>query len=140
MSKLSDYLEAALLDHIYNNDALASPASVWIALYTDDPTDADSGTEVTGGSYARVEVNPNGGGTPEFALAVTDGIGKMVTNDDDITFPTATAAWGTVTHLGVRDASTGGNLLHHTDLDDSQVVGIGGVFKLEAGNLELRLE
>lgn len=140
MSAMSDYLEAALLDHVFNNVVLTSPSAVFIGLHTADPTDAGTGTEVSGGSYARAQVNPNGGGAPEFALAVTHGIGKMVTNDDDVTFPTATAAWGTITHVAIWDAATLGNLLYHGALDDQQVVGIGGVFKVEAGQLDLRTE
>lgn len=139
MSAMSDYLEAALLDHVFNADTLTAP-DVWIALHTADPTDVGSGTEVSGGSYARARVYPNAGGTPEFAQAVTDGIGKMVTNADDVTFPTATASWGTVTHVALWDAVTSGNLLYHGALDDQQVVGIGGVFKIEANLLELRME
>ena len=140
MSALSDYLEAKYLDHTYNGVAFPPPAGIYIALYTSDPTDADTGTEVSGGGYARVLINPNGGGAPEFNLAVTDGIGKMVTNANDIVFPTATSPWGTITHFGARDAATGGNLLHHGALDEAQVVGTGGVFTIGAGDLKLRME
>lgn len=140
MSAASDYLEAKVLDHVLNAVSLSPPDPVYLALYTDDPTDADSGTEVTGGSYARQAVNPNGGSVPTWALAVTDGVGKMVTNADDVTFPTASAAWGSVTHIGVRDAVSAGNLLWHGALDDVQVVGNGGIFKIEAGALDIRME
>lgn len=140
MAKLSDYAEQKLLDHMYNEVNLPVPTTIHVALYTSDPTDADTGTEVSGGSYARVLVNQNGGGSPAWDLAVVDGNGYKVDNGDDITFPTATAAWGTVTHVGLRDASSGGNLLHHTALDEPQVVGIGGIFKFLAGTLEMRLE
>jgi len=140
VSALSDYLEAKYLDHTYNGVAFTPPSGVYIALYTANPTDADTGTEVSGGSYARVLVNPNGGGVPQFNLAVTDGVGKMVTNAEDIVFPTATAPWGTITHFGAKDAATGGNLLHHGALDEAQVVGTGGVFKIAAGALKLRME
>ena len=98
------------------------------------------GTEVSGGGYARVLVNPSGGGAPEFNIAVTDGDGKLVDNADSITFPTATAAWGTITHFGAKDAATGGNLLHHGALDEPQVVNTGGTLKIAAGDLKLRME
>lgn len=140
MSALSDYLEAKYLDHTYNGVAFTPPSGVYIALYTSAPTDADVGTEVSGAGYARVLVNPNGGGAPAFNLAVTDGVGKMVTNADDIEFPSALAPWGTITHFGAKDAATGGNLLHHGALDEAQVVGTGGVFKIAAGALKLRME
>lgn len=140
MSKLSDYLEAKYLDHTYNAVSFTPPSGTYIALYTADPTDADAGTEVSGGSYARARVYPNGGASPAWALAVTDGAGKMVTNAEDILFTTATAPWGTITHIGVKDALTAGNLLHHGALDEAQVVGTGGVFKIAAGALKLRME
>jgi len=140
MSALSDYLEAKYLDHTYNGVSFSPPAGIYIALYTADPTDADAGTEVSGGSYARARVYPNGGGSPAFALAVTDGIGKLVANANDIVFPTATAPWGTITHFGAKDAATGGNLLHHGALDEPQTIGTGGVLTIAAGDLKLRME
>lgn len=140
MAELSNHLEQKLLDHVYNEVAYSSPTTIYVALYTDDPTDADTGTEVSGGSYARVLVNENGGGAPAWDLAIVDGIGYMVTNGDDIQFPTATGAWGTVTHVGLRDASSGGNLLHFTALAASQVVGDGGIVKFLVGDLSMRLE
>lgn len=139
MSALSDHLEQDLLDAIFNEQAFTSP-STWVSLYTDSPGDDDSGTEVSGGSYARQRVYENGGGTPDWDLAAVDGIGYLVDNSDDITFPTATVAWGTVTHFAVHDAVSGGNLLYHGVLDSSQVVGIGGIFKFLTGDLNLRLE
>jgi len=140
MSALSDYLEAKYLDIVYNGEAFTPPAALYIALYTTDPTDADTGTEVSGGGYARAQVNPNGGGAPEFAFAVVDGVGMMVANADDIEFAAATGAWGTVTHFGVKDAATGGNLLHHGALDQAQTVNTGGIFRIAAGDLKLRME
>lgn len=140
MSALSDYLEAKFLDLVYNGVAFTAPATIYIALYTANPTDADAGTEVSGGSYARARVYPYGGSSPAFTLAATDVAGKKVTNGADIVFATATAPWGTITHFGAKDAITGGNLLHHGPLDEAQVVGTGGVFKIAAGALKLRME
>jgi hypothetical protein len=139
MSAFSDYLEDLILDFIFNDETFTAP-DTYVALYTSDPTDADTGTEVSGGSYARVQVNPNGGSSPTWDLAVTDGIGKLVDNTHDITFPTATADWGTVTHFGIRDAATAGNLLFHGALDASQVVNSGGTFKILAGEINVRTE
>lgn len=140
MSALSDYLEAAYLDLTYNGVSITPPSALYIALYTSDPTDADTGTEVSGGGYARAQVNPNGGAAPAFDLAVPDGAGMMVANGDDIEFAAATGAWGTVTHFGMKDAATGGNLLHHGALDEAQTVNSGGIFRIAAGALKLRME
>jgi hypothetical protein len=127
MAELSNFLENELIDHILRNAAWASPTTIYVALYTSDPTDADTGTEVTGGSYARQSVAFN---------APSDG---ATDNTSDITFPTATAAWGTVTHVGLRDAVSGGNLLFHSPLTASKVVGNGDTFKFNAGDLDVSL-
>lgn len=139
MSALSDYLENALLQELFNNTNLAPPAT-YVALHTADPTDAGTGTEVSGGSYARVLVNPAGGSAPKWNAAAVDAPGYKVSNADDITFPTATVSWGTITHFGIRDASSGGNLLMHGALTVSKAIGIGDTFKFAAGDLALRLE
>lgn len=139
MSALSDYLEQDLLDLVFNKDAFTGPPT-HIALFTSDPTDAGTGTEVSGGSYARVLVHDNASGTPDWTVATVDSPGFKVSNDDDITFPTATVAWGTITHFGIFDAATSGNLLFHGALDESKVIGSSDVFKFSSGNLVLRLE
>ena len=127
MAELSNYLENELIDHLLRNLAFTSPTTVYVALYTDDPTDADAGTEVTGGSYARQSV--------AFG-APSDGAAD---NSSDITFPTASASWGTITHIGLRDAVTAGNLLFHSPLAASKAVGNGDTFKINAGDLDVSL-
>ena len=98
MAEMSNYLENALINATLRNTSYTSVATIYVALYTTDPTDADTGTEVTGGSYARTSVT--------FA-APSNGVSL---SSADCTFPTCTAAWGTVTHMGLRDASTAGNV------------------------------
>jgi len=124
---MSNYLENALINVTLRNTAYTTPTTVYVALYTTDPTDADTGTEVTGGSYARTAVT--------FA-APSNGV---TTNSADVTFPTCTLAWGTVTHIGIRDASTSGNLLYHTPLDASKTIDLGDIFKITTGNLSVTL-
>ena len=138
MSAISDYAEEAILNHVFNKDALTGPTT-YLALFTDDPTDAGSGTEVSGGSYARVLIYNNGSGAPDWTVAAADAPAFAVENDDDITFPPATASWGTVTHFGIFDAATVGNLLWHGAFDESKTVGTDDVFKITAGNLVLTL-
>jgi hypothetical protein len=127
MAEMSNYLENALINVTLRNTAYTTPTTVYVALYTTDPTDADTGTEVTGGSYARTSVT--------FA-APSNGV---TTNSADVTFPTCTLAWGTVTHIGIRDASTAGNLLYHTPLDASKTIDLGDIFKITTGNLSVTL-
>lgn len=127
MAEFSNYLENALINAVLRNTSYTSPTTVYVSLYTSDPTDADTGTEVSGGSYARTAVTF---GAPSNGVS---------TNSADVTFPTCTASWGTVSHIGIHDASTSGNLLFHTPLDTSKTIDSGDIFKITSGNLSVTL-
>jgi hypothetical protein len=100
---------------------------VYVALYTTDPTDADTGTEVSGNGYARQSVTF---GAPSNGASVNSGA---------VEFPQATGSWGTIAYIGLRDASSGGNLLYHSPLDASKTISTGDVFRISAGNLSVTL-
>jgi hypothetical protein len=127
MAEMSNYLETALINATLRATTYTAPATVYVSLWTSDPTDAGSGTEVSGGSYARTSVT--------FA-APSNGV---TTNNADVTFPTATASWGTVGWIGINDASTSGNLLYHTALDTAKAIDSGDIFKIASGNLSVTL-
>ena len=129
MAEMSNYLENALLNATLNGTTYTAPATVYVSLWTSDPTDAGSGTEVSGGSYARTSVS----------FATASGTSGNVLNDADVTFPTATASWGTVGWIGINDNSTGGNLLYHTALDTAKTIDSGDIFKISTGNLSVTL-
>ncbi len=128
MAAMSDYLESILLEHIMNENAYAVP-EVWFALFTAAPSDAGGGTEVTGGAYARKQVDS--AVTDQWTVGATSGI---ATNDADITFASATANWGTVTHVGIFDAVTAGNLLLHGILTNARTVNDGDTFEFAIGD------
>ncbi len=127
MAEMSNFLENALINATLRATTYTSPATVYVSLWTSDPTDAGSGTEVSGGSYARTSVT--------FA-APSNGV---TTNNADVTFPTATASWGTVGWIGINDAQTSGNLLYHTALDTAKAIDSGDIFKISTGNLSVTL-
>ena len=127
MAEFSNYLENALIDAVLRNTTYTSPATVYVSLYTTDPTDADTGTEVSGGSYARTAVT--------FA-APSNGV---TSNSADVEFPQATASWGSVTHIGLHDAASAGNLLFHTPIDTTKTIDSGDIFKIATGNLTVTL-
>jgi len=127
MAEMSNYLENALINATLRNTSYTSPATVYVALYTSDPTDADTGTEVSGNGYARQSVTF---GAPSNGAS---------TNSAAVEFPQATGSWGTVAYIGLRDASSGGNLLYHTVLDASKTISTGDVFRISAGNLSVTL-
>lgn len=127
MAALSNYLENALMNAVLNNTSYTSPATTFVGLFTTDPTDAGSGTEVSGGSYARK------------AASFGNASEGNCTNDADIDFDQATGNWGTVTHFGLFDAVSSGNLLFHGALTSSKTIETGDIFKIATGNLSVTL-
>jgi len=127
MAEMSNYLENALINVTLRATSYTAPTTVYLALYTTDPTDADTGTECTGTSYARQSITF---GAPSNGVS---------TNTAAIEFPQAGGAWGTITHIGIRDALTVGNLLYHTPLDASKTIATGDVFRVAVGSLSVTL-
>jgi hypothetical protein len=128
MAAMSDFLENALINATLRNTTYTSPADVYVGLFTTDPTDDGSGTEVSGGSYAR-----------EIATFAAPSNGASSTNAD-VQFPQATANWGVVTHFAIFDALSGGNMLYHGILTAAKDIETGDVFKIASGNLTVTLE
>jgi hypothetical protein len=128
MAELSNYLENKLLDHVLRNTSYNSPTTVYVGLFTTDPTDGNTGSEVSGGSYARQVLN------------VTTATGGIVTSSADVTFPQATGSWGTISHIGLLDALSSGNLLMHTPLTTSRAIETGDVLKISTGSLTASLD
>lgn len=128
MAELSDYMEDRIVNFM-RNVAITGEAAAYVALYTAAPSDAGGGTEVSGGSYAR-ELAGLSAPTPP----------GVTSNAADITFTTATADWGIVTHLGLFDAITAGNLLMWSPLDTSKTVNNGDTFKINAGDLDVTID
>jgi|TARA_R110002126_G_scaffold150119_2_gene296168 hypothetical protein len=129
MAEMSDYLEVKLLNLTLNGSAFTAVNNPYVSLHTADPTDAGTGTEVSGGSYARTAAS----------FATASGTSGLVATDADVTFPTATGTWGVVGWIGLWDASTGGNMLYHTALDATKTIDSGDIFKITTGNLTVEL-
>ena len=127
MAEMSNYLENALINATLRNTSYTSPAAVYISLHTADPTDAGSGTEVSGNAYIRQSATF---GAPSNGVSTTTA---------DITFPQATASWGTIGWIAIWDASTTGNMLYHTALDTSKSIDTGDIFKIASGSLTVTL-
>ena len=127
MAAMSNYLENALINATLRNTSYTTPTTVYVGLYTTDPTDANTGTEVTGGSYARKAAT--------FG-APSDGVSTI---SSAIEFDQATASWGTVAYFGILDASTSGNLLYHGALTASKTIDTGDVFKFATSALTVTL-
>ena len=127
MAAMSNYLENKVLDYVLRDQADWAPAAVYLALHTADPTDAASGAEVSGGSYARQSLSFN-------AAHATAG---TITNSSAETFASMPAA--TVTHIGIWDASTSGNLLFHGAVTASKTVTSGDSITVAADAITVTL-
>lgn len=124
----SDYLKNEILDHMLSGAVFASPATVYVALYTVAPTDAGGGTEVSAASYARVAVTNN---AVNFPAAVA-GAKTLATQLD---FPQATENWGTVEAIGILDAAAAGNLLFWANVNVAQAVTTGDIARFPASSI-----
>lgn len=125
MAAASDYLETALLNHVFRNTAYTSPTDVYVALFTNDPGEGDTGTEVTGGSYARQEATfsaPSSG---------------SISNSSDITFADMPST--TVTHFAIYDDVSAGNMLAYGELNSPSTFNAGDDAEFASGTLTLSL-
>ncbi|MDB6061556.1 MAG: hypothetical protein JWM78_1659 [Verrucomicrobiaceae bacterium] len=126
---MSDYLENKLVDALLRAQTYTMPTTTYVALATTTGSDAACGTEVTGGSYARVAITSslaNWAGTQSASsTAASSGTSGTTSNNAAVTFATPTANWGTVTEFCVYDASTSGNLLFRAALTSSKTVNNG---------------
>jgi hypothetical protein len=130
----SDYLENKLLDNLFGATAYTVPGTLYVSLFTAAPSDSGGGTEVTGGSYARVAVTNNTTNWPNAS-------GGAKSNGTIITFPTPTANWGTVVAFGIHDAASAGNLLAWATLTTNRTINNGdGAPKFAATALAITLD
>lgn len=129
MAAASDYLETQLLKWALSANTVTRPTTWYLGLYTAAPTDAGGGTEVstTGTAYARQTI----------AFTIT---GNSATNSAIITFPTATANWGTVTHIGIFDTLTAGNLLYWGTAAASKTITTGDTMQVNSSNITITLD
>lgn len=129
MSALSDYAEKLVLDWMMTTGAATRPTAWFVALYTAAPSDSGGGSEVATGGYTRKSVTFSAASTP----------GGTTSNSGVVTWTATGAAFGTVTHVGIFDASTAGNLLWQGALSASKTVNDGDTIQFSAGNLTLTL-
>tara|TARA_B100000795_G_C22597333_1_gene359813 strand:+ start:163 stop:543 length:381 start_codon:yes stop_codon:yes gene_type:complete len=122
----TNFLETEILDHVFGGNAYTAPSNLYLGLYTAAPSDTGGGTELSGSGYARLAM----------AMSVS---GNLATNSAAEEFATATGSWGTVSHVGVFDAATSGNLMAYGTLSASKAVATGDVFRIPAGDLDITL-
>lgn len=125
----TDYAENKIIDWLFRNQALTPPSSFYIALFTTAPTDSSAGVEVSGGSYARVQVIgslANWAGTQAAgSTTASSGTNGTTSNNNAITFPAPTSNWGTIVAVGFLDAASAGNLWLYGSLTTNKTVNNG---------------
>jgi len=122
----SNFLETEILDHVFAGAAYTAPSTLYLGLFTGAPGEAGGGTELSGSAYVRKPI--------AFTTS-----GDTTSNNAAVEFPTATGSWGTVTHVGVFDASSSGNLMVYATLSASKAVASGDVFRVPSGDLDITL-
>jgi len=133
MSAMTDYLEVELRKHLFRTGSMTKPAALHVALFTAAPGETGGGTEVSGGSYARVQRDPSDSNWT--GASSTDG---LTDNAAAITFPAPTANWGVVTHFAILDAASSGNMLIYGALTASKTVNNGDAApQFAAGALDI---
>lgn len=128
MSALADFAENLVLDWLMTTGSATRPTSWYVALYTAAPNDAGGGTEVTGAGYTRQSVS--------FAAAS----GGVASNSNQVTFTASGGDYGTITHIGIHDAVSGGNLIWHGSLAASRSVVDGDSFIFAIGAIDLTID
>ena len=131
MSAFSAYLENTILDLVLRGTPYTPPSAVYLALFTNNPTDANTGSEVNsvGTGYSRKQM--------VFSSPSSNG---AISNSNEILFDPATASFGKVTHLGVFDAETGGNLLIYGPVAESLTIQIGESANFPSGSVRFSIE
>lgn len=129
MAALSDYAEKLLLDWSMTTGSATRPTAWYVALYTAAPSDSGGGTEVSTGGYARQSVTFDAASSP----------GGTTSNNNVVSFTASGADFGTVTHIGILTALTGGNLLWHGSMTASKAVADGETLEFSVGNIDLTL-
>ena len=141
MSQATDYLEEKVLGALKTlgsvdlaTGTVTAGSGGYIGLMTSAPSDSGAGTEVTtsGSAYSRVQV----GGTGQGSFT---GTANSIANDTEFKWNDATANWGTITHVGLFDAASGGNLLVYGELQTAVDITSGDIFKIPASGFTIAM-
>mgnify|MGYP003627572654 CR=1 FL=1 len=122
----TDTFETRVLTWVFTASSATRPTAWFVALYTAAPNDAGGGTEVSGAGYVRKAAT--------FTVS-----GDTASNSGAIEYPTATGNYGTVSHVGIFDALSGGNLIAYAALTVSKTISTGDVLRIPAGDLDVTL-
>lgn len=126
---LTNFGEKKILNHILRNIE-SVPVSPYLALFKASPGEVGSQVdEISGNGYERQPI--------DFSEVTSDGTTQ---NSTTVTFPEATGNWGLITHWGIADSLTGGNLIMYGEVDEPKTVNKSDMIKFNPGNLTISID
>lgn len=137
MAAFSNYLESGVLEHTLRGASLPTPSTIYMALFTNDPTDANTGTELGDSAYVRQDMAKGGSISSGWTAPSTSGEGHAVSNANVIQFPPIADGTVTTTHYALFDSQVGGNLLYHGSFTVSKTLEINDVLSIAVGGLQV---
>jgi hypothetical protein len=144
MGAMSNYLENKVIDWLFRGQSFSPPPSLHVGLLSSAPSDSGGGTEITGNGYARQNLAAtlaNWAGTQSAgSITASSGVSGTTSNNVAITFPTPTASWGAVSHFGIFDSATGGNLLFHGPLGIPKTINQGDTVTFPISTLSVQID
>jgi hypothetical protein len=130
MAALSDYAENLVLNWLMTTGSATRPTAWYVSLHTGSPNDADDGAnEISGNGYSR----------QALTVDAASGTGGTTSNNANVTFTASGGSWGTISHIGIYDASSGGNLLWHGSMTASKTIADGDTLQFNTGNIDLTI-
>lgn len=135
MAAFSDYLENKLVNTTLRGENFTAPTTVYLALFTSDPTDADTGSELADSAYIRQDMAKGEAVSTGWA-APSNGV---TSNAKLIQFPPIADGTVVITHYALYDAQGGGNMLYHSALTTSKTMEISDVVSFDIGALTVTL-
>lgn len=129
MSNLTDYAEKLVLDWLLTGDAVTRPPALYVALFSSATDDTGAGTELVGNGYARELVTVSSASSP----------GGTTSNSNDLLFEATGVDWDTITHMGIYDAVSGGNLLWQGAVTEPTLITVGQIFVFIVGSIDFTL-
>lgn len=129
MASFTDFTESLVLNFLFTTNTATRPTAWYVGLFTAAPSDTGGGTEVSGSGYIRKVTG----------TITVSGTATTAVNSAAIEFAVAEGSWGTVTHAGIFDAETAGNLLAFAPLTIAKTIDNGDIFRIPASDLTITL-
>lgn len=139
MAAFSDYLEAGILEHTLRGNTLPTPSTIYLALYTTNPTDAVTGNEVMDSAYVRQDMAKGGAISSGWTAPSVSGEGMAVSNAKVTQFPPIADGSVTITHYALFDSQIGGNMVYHGEFTVGKTLEINDVLSIDIGGLQVIL-